>query len=206
MTKWMGAMLVLLLPVAALAALPQTAQQFAAVLGNPGHRQLVLQAAERTPAWPHLACANAVFAQAPEIGVYLPVTFDKNGAPVSGEWREGLTVTGCGAPIMLNVLTVVTAPATLSTGYLLPGGTIADPILQNAAQGFAVRAAGGIPPGCKDPFIADTKFAGYEGPDAARQTGSWKELWTLDLCGKPRQIMLHFGVDATSVTVKATPQ
>jgi hypothetical protein len=205
MRKWFGLVAVLLFPGSAFAA-SASAQLFAAVLQDPGHRQLVLQAAERTPAWTHLGCANASFAQAQEIGVYVPVTFDKNGAPVSGEWREGLIATGCGAPVTLNVLTRITAPATLSTGFLLPGDTIADPILQNAAQNFAAKAAGGLPPGCTDGFIANTRFAGYEGPDAAKQSGSWKEIWTLNLCGQPKQVVMHFGVDAASVNINAVPQ
>jgi hypothetical protein len=205
MKKWLGLPVLLLLPVTAQASHPASAQQFAAVMQDPGHRQAVLQAAEQTPVWTHIACAAARFTPSPEIAVYIPVTFDKQGAPLDGEWREGIAASGCGAPITLNVLTQVTAPATLATGYLLPGGSIADPILQNAAQGFAVKAAGGIPPGCTDAYIANTEFAGYEGPGAATQTGPWKELWTLDLCGPPKQILVHFETDATGTTIDAVP-
>ena len=155
---------ILLFPAAAQAAGAGSAMQFAAVLQNPGHRQTVLDAAKDSPAWTHLSCPGARFAQAPEVGVYLPVVFDKSGVPVSGEWREGLTVSGCGAPMTLNVLTQITAPATLATGFLLPGSTIADPILQNYAQAFALKAAGGLPPGCKDGYVANTEFAAMRAP------------------------------------------
>jgi hypothetical protein len=197
---------ILVLPAMAQAAKPGTAMEFAAVLQNPGHRQTVLDAAKASPAWTHISCPAANFAQAPEVGVYLPVVFDKTGVPVSGEWREGLTVTGCGAPITLNVLTQISAPATLATGYLLPGSTIADPILQNYAQSFALKAAGGLPAGCKDGYVANTEFAGYEGEGAAQQTGPWKEIWTLDLCGPPKRVLIHFIVGASSVAVKAEPE
>ncbi len=196
---------ILLPPAIAQAAQGGSAMEFAAVLQNPGHRQTVLDAARDSPAWTHLSCPAARFAQAPEIGVYLPVVFDKNGVPVSGEWREGLTATGCGAPITLNVLTQITAPATLATGYLLPGSTIADPVLQNYAQAFALKAAGGLPAGCKDGYVANTAFAGYEGADAAQQTGPWKEIWTLDLCGPPERVLMHFIVGASSVAIHAEP-
>jgi hypothetical protein len=195
----------LLLPAMAQAARPGSAMEFAAVLQNPGHRQTVLEAARDSPAWTHMSCPGARFAQAPEVGVYLPVVFDKSGVPVSGEWREGLTVTGCGAPMTLNVLTQISAPATLATGYLLPGSTIADPILQNYAQRFALKAAGGLPAGCKDGYVANTEFAGYEGADAAQQTGPWREIWTLDLCGPPERVMMHFIVGAGSVAIDAEP-
>jgi len=199
-------MALLLLPATASAAGSSSAMQFAAVLQNPGHRQTVLDAARDSPAWTHLSCPSARFAQAPEVGVYLPVVFDKTGVPISGEWREGLTVTGCGAPMTLNVLTQITAPATLATGFLLPGSTIADPILQNYAQAFALKAAGGLPAGCMDGYVANTEFAGYEGADAAQQTGTWKEIWTLDLCGPPARVVMHFIVGASSVAVHAEPE
>ncbi len=202
MKPWLGLAALLLLPGLAQAA-PASAQAFAAVLQNPGHRQLVLAAAQRTPVWLHVGCAAARFTPAPEVAVYLPVVFDKTGAPVSGEWREGVVAAGCGAPVTLNVLTLITAPSTLKTGYLLPGASIADPVLQNAAQAFAVKAAGGIPPGCAQGFIADTAFAGYD--DAARKSGPWKELWTLVLCGAPRRVVVHFEADATGTTIAAAP-
>jgi hypothetical protein len=199
-------MAILLLPAMAQAAGTASAMEFAAVLQNPGHRQTVLDAAKDSPAWTHMSCPGARFAQAPEVGVYLPVVFDKTGVPVSGEWREGLAVTGCGAPMTLNVLTQITAPATLATGFLLPGSTIADPILQNYAQAFALKAAGGLPAGCKDGYVANTEFAGYEGATAAQQTGPWKEIWTLDLCGPPERVVMHFIVGASSVAVHAEPE
>ena len=209
MQKWLGLagvfFLSMLAPGIVAAGQPASAQQFAAVLQNPGHRQLVLQSAKATPAWTHLACAGASFTPAQQIAVYLPIVFDRTGAPVSGEWREAVIASGCGAPVTLNVLTQITAPATLATGYLLPGSTIADPILQNAAQGVAVKAAGGIPAGCGQAYIAKTEFIGFEGPDAARQTGPWQEIWTLDLCGPPRRMALHFAPDATGVTINAAP-
>ncbi len=205
MKKSTGLAILLLVPAMAQAAQQASVQQFAAVLQNPGHRQLVLKAAEATPAWAHIACAAAQFAPSPAIGVYLPVVFDKNGQPLSGEWREGIIASGCGARLTLNVLTEITGPASLVTGYLLPGDSIADPILQNAAQAFAVKAAGGLPSGCKDGFIANTAFAGYERPDAAANAGAWKELWTLDLCGPPRQVVVRFQTDATGTTIDAKP-
>jgi hypothetical protein len=184
-------------------AAPPIAMQFAAVLQDAGHRQTVLDAAKQSPVWLHISCLAANFAQTPEVGVYVPVRFDKTGEPISGEWREGLLASGCGAPIMLNVLTQITAPASLATGFLLPGTTIADPVLQNYAQSFALKAAGGLPSGCKDAFIANTAFTGYDSPDTTGKIGSWKETWTLDLCGPPKQVTMHFIPDATGTSIKA---
>ena len=202
----LGPALVLLFPWMAQADPAATAQQFAAVMQDKGHRQMVLEAAMATPVWTYKGCAAATFAQGQQIAVYTPIVFDRNGEPVSGEWRESEIASGCGAPVTLNVLTKITAPAALETGYLLPGGTIADPILQNAAQGYAVKAAGGTPPGCKTAYIANTEFAGYDGPGAAQKTGPWQEIWTLDLCGPPIQVVVRFDAGATGTTISAAPQ
>jgi hypothetical protein len=77
---------ILLLPAMAQAAGTASAMEFAAVLQNPGHRQTVLDAAKDSPAWTHMSCPGARFAQAPEIGVYLPVVFDKTAcrSPANG--------------------------------------------------------------------------------------------------------------------------
>ena len=206
MIKTLALAMIGLLPAMAGAAQTPIAMQFAAVLQDPGHHQMVMDAARQSPAWTHISCAAASFAPSPEIGVYVPVQFGKDGEPISGAWREGVVASGCGAPITLNVLTRITAPATLATGFLLPGATIADPILQNYAQSFALKAAGGLPAGCKDGYIANTEFAGYEGASAAQQTGPWKEIWTLDLCGPPKRVVMHFIVGASSVAINAVPE
>jgi hypothetical protein len=181
------------------------AMRFAAVIQNPGHRQMVLDSARQSQAWTHISCAGASFTPAPEIGIYVPVQFGKDGEPISGEWREGVVASGCGAPITLNILTRITAPATLATGFLLPGDTIADPILQNYAQSFALKAAGGLPAGCEDGYVANTAFSGYDSSNPNGNGGPWKEIWTLALCGPPKRVLMHFIPDATGTTINAQP-
>jgi len=199
----------LLTPLAAQAQ-QKAADAFAAVMQNAGHKAAVLDSARQSPAWSHMACPNASFSPVPEIGVYVPIQFNPAGQPVAGEWREGVIATGCGTSVTLNVLTKVTAPATLASGPLLPGGTIADPVLQNAAQGSAVAAAGGIPPACKDAYIANTAFGGYEGaadPSLPKdeQSAPWRETWTLSLCTTTKTVTLHFTPTASGVTIHAAP-
>ncbi len=198
--------------VAPLAAQAQqkAADAFAAVMQNAGHKAAVMDSAKQSPAWSHMACPSASFAPVPEIGVYAPIQFNPAGQPVAGEWREGVIANGCGTSVTLNVLTKVTAPATLASGPLLPGGTIADPILQNNAQVNAVAAAGGIPSTCRDAYIANTSFSGYEGPANAslpegEQSAPWRETWTLNICTTTKNIILHFTPTASGVTIRANP-
>ena len=197
--RWL--VLLLLFPEAAFAQ-PQPENDFANIIENIGHHQAVLDAAQQAPAWTHIACTAASFNEAPEIGVYIPVQFNPSGEPIAGEWREGIVATGCGTVITLNVLTKVTATGTLATGPLLPGGTIADPVLQNAAQGPAVQAAGGLPAGCKDAFVANTAFAGYEGNPP---NPPWQEVWTLNFCGASKRVVMHFAPSGQAITVTAKP-
>jgi hypothetical protein len=197
-----------------------TANEFAAVMQDAGHRQEVLSAAQATPGWAQTACQGATYTAAPEVGVYTPIQFDAAGAPVAGEWREGIVVSGCGRQKRLNVLTKVTAPSTLATGPLLPGATIADPVLQNVAQYYAVKAAGGLPAGCAQAFVADTAFGGYDGGAAAAAPGAstpgalapagqiaapWHETWTMNFCGAQKRVTLHFVPGDQGVSINAVP-
>ena len=208
MIKYLISAAILVLPamaVAAQAAKNPTAMQFAAVLQDPGHRQMVEESAKASPAWTaYFLRRRQLRAGAGNRRVCAGAVRHKTGEPIAGEWREGLIASGCGAPITLNVLTQITAPATLATGFLLPGTTIADPVLQNYAQSFALKAAGGLPPGCKDGYVANTEFAGYESPNAGPKIGPWKEIWTLDLCGPPKRVLMHFIPDASGTTIQAT--
>jgi hypothetical protein len=190
--------LVLLVPSMARA---DAQNNFVNVIQNAGHHATVLDAARQTPAWAHAGCAAATFTPAPEIGVYIPVRFNPAGEPVAGEWREGIVATGCGVTMTLNVLTKVTATATLATGPLLPGGTIADPVLQNAAQSYAVAAAGGLPAGCTDAYVANTAFDGYNGQ---AQPAPWKENWTLSLCGVTKTVRLTFTPGGAGIGIAAS--
>jgi len=215
MRNWVVLLVVLMVPWLAKAAPPAaadgqvtTAQLFSAVLQDAGHRREVVQAALATPVWRHIACKAARYTQAPEIGVYAPVKFDATGAPIAGEWREGIVVSGCGPAMRLNVLTKITAPSTLATGALLPGETIADPDLQNAAQFYALKAAGGLPKTCPEAYVANTAFVGFARTGQALTPASenvtpWREIWTLDLCRAVKRVTLDFVPSAQGVSVAA---
>lgn len=215
--KISGSILMVLALLAITLTVPSAAQAeekaadaFAAVIQNAGYKAAVMDAARQSSAWSHMACPTATFAQQPEIGVYVPIHFNPAGQPVAGEWREGIIATGCSTTVTLNVLTKVTAPATLASGPLLPGGTIADPVLQNDAQANAVAAAGGIPPSCKDAYIANTVFCAYEGSanstlPKGEQTAPWREIWTLSLCGTTKNVVMHFTPNPQGVTIYVNP-
>ena len=70
------------------------------------------------------------------------------------------------------------------------------------AKANAVLAAGGLPPGCTDAYVANTSFAGYQGRPPNQ---SWKEVWTLNLCGVSKRVVMHFVPAGQAITVTANP-
>ena len=156
------------------------------------------------------ACAAAVIKPTGQLTVFNPAQFDPRGTLISGVWSERVNVTGCGAPRVLNVLTLLepgSAPQRFAT---LPGDTHADPATQkNAlqyAQAVAIRAS---PPNCRQQIFTNTKFEGYTGlPDTTirdgRQTRAWVEAWSLFACGTTYVIHLTFRPNAQGLQLSAT--
>lgn len=155
-------------------------------------------------------CAAASFKPTGELTVYAPAQFDSSGALASGIWNERVGVTGCGAPVTLNILTVMQAgspPARIPT---MPGETRADPATQKSAlqyaQAIAARAA---PPNCREEMFTNTKFDGYTGlPDTTIRDGrpnrAWREVWSLTSCGVNFAIELTFTPNAQGLQLTAT--
>ncbi len=155
-------------------------------------------------------CAAASFKPTGELTVYTPPQFDPNGALASGIWSERVVVSGCGAPMTLNILTVLqpgSPPARIPT---MPGDTRADPAMQKSAlqyaQAIAARAA---PPNCREEMFTNTQFDGYTGlPNGdvrdGRQNRAWREIWTLSSCGVNYAIQLTFTPNAQGTQLTAT--
>jgi hypothetical protein len=156
------------------------------------------------------SCPEASYQPTGSLIVYEPVRFDPDGTLASGIWTESVTVTGCGAPQRLNVLTLVQPgrpPARIPT---MPGDSHADPATQkNAldyAQAVAARAA---QPNCRRQTFTDAKFDGYTGLPAAdiqagRESRAWREVWSLFACGTTYKIELTFEPNARGIQLSAT--
>ena len=72
---------------------------------------------------------------------------------------------------------------------LLPGGTIADYMLQTDALNIVTTAAvTRIDKECSEASVTDTAVS--QPPDGAGQP--WKERWSVDACGEPQEIDVDF--------------
>ena len=180
----------------------------ASIIASPEHQKAVKEAAQQGSAWANNRDEGATFAIAADVAVYQPLQLDAQRKPTAGAWRERVHAQGCGANRALNVLTFVKSPGRLVSGTLLPGTTRADPLLQRDAFRYAVLAAT-APANCRQPYIADTSFAGVEGAANAslppeRRSPPWKEEWIVSACEQRSVVTLHFVPDATGTNITAS--
>ena len=179
------------------------------VLARPDHRAALLQAAHAADAVRVGACPKASYVTTGEIAVLQPLRLDTHGQPTAGMWKESVRETGCDAPHVLNVLTIVRPDGALDTRPLLPGGTIADPQLQQDSVQYAASAMGDLPPGCDSGGITDTAFTAVDGEPPGRQpppgemVKPWTETWTLQACGKRATVTMHFAPDPSGTAIAA---
>lgn len=169
------------------------------------------------------------------ISVIKKVKFDGSGRrPVEGAWKELWKVDGCDVSGIFNVLVMFAGANKMQVAPLPPGLSLAEPFLQKAASIYAATAAIKLGPAdCKASRIVDTRFMGFVNPDgdaakdpkdAAEQdardapkaegkpsfattpTRSWREEWTVDICGVHIIAPLKFTPEATGISVKAIPE
>jgi hypothetical protein len=158
-------------------------------------------------------CAAAKFTPTGKLVLYAPAEFQANGSLSAGVWSERVDVTGCAAPIQLNILTVLQPGSGPSRIPTMPGDTHADPATQkNAleyAQAVAIRFMGATQPGCKQQVFTNTQFDGFTGlPIAEIQDGrpnrAWRERWFLFACGTTYSITLTFTPNDKGLQLTAT--
>jgi hypothetical protein len=107
--------------------------------------------------------------------------------PSANSWIEGYVV-GC-KPRTKRSFLVILEDDKPQFAELLPGLSIADPLLQrDAVPGAQASAKTERPEGCDKAVVSDTRLA-------EPLTGAgrpWVELWTVDLCGTARRIEMRF--------------
>lgn len=183
---------------------------FKTLLADPTEQQYVIRAAGRSTVFLQNPCAEASFAVEKRFVPYQLASFDASGAMISGSWKQTVDERGCGVTRVLNVMVVAQAAGKLSVVPLLPGSTRADPLLQQDAVKYAVRAlttvSGGREPNCTVGYVEDTQFLGEEGQALPAAKGpAWKELWTLESCTQQMLIPMRFIPDASGTSISAGP-
>ena len=146
-----------------------------------------------------------------DVAFYKMPTFNAAGAPTSGVWKLTTRWTGCGKSKTFNLFYNIVSGGQSSRTALLPGATIADPLLQRDAIGYAklaVEANGPKPAGCNSIRVVDTTFGASGAAAPTVRPGvdprSWTESWTVDACGAMGIVKVSFLPDATGTTISAS--
>jgi hypothetical protein len=159
------------------------------------------------------SCPAVKFNPTDDLTLYQAPSFGADGKLASGVWTERVIATGCGAPLRLNVMTLIQPgqpPARIPT---MPGDSHADPATQkNAldyAQAVAARFTQVTNPTCKHQVFTEADFDGYTGlPIADVPAGSanraWRENWQLSACGTGYTVVLTFVPNARGMQLTAT--
>ena len=169
-----------------------------------------MQAFTRTPAYQELlrrglaALPSAVFATCPglistqsSVNALKPITFNAEGAPTAGAWKQSLSVGGCGDDKTLNFYFSVDAQGRIDTIIGAPGDTRADPVLQEDAMASIKLALARIGATCGAFDIKDTRFDGLEAPAAGQGQAqgddqNFRETWSVIGCGKTYEAPVLF--------------
>jgi hypothetical protein len=137
-------------------------------------------------------CAELKLVSRKSLSVLAPPQFVAGSTiPEGGQWIDHAIVNRCGTNTQRNLLIIARGQKQLQAVALLPGETIASPLLQRDAM-----TSGMVPVtvklGCDHRSIAVIDTA-LSGPVA--QGVPWKEDWTYAGCGKMAVVTITFSPD-----------
>ena len=153
--------------------------------------------------------------------VLVPVELAAQG--VSGRWTERWTVDRCGVAVPYVVKFDRAREGDLDVSMqrevsdaeagTVPGGTIADPVLQRDTLAFLAQKdlwEAGPEARCRTRKIVATEVLtpldGGEVEGSRPVAGRWVERWTLDRCGASVDYVIRFNTTRKGTTFLADPQ
>jgi hypothetical protein len=153
--------------------------------------------------------------------VLVPVELAAQG--VSGRWTERWTVDRCGVAVPYVVKFDRARDGDLDVSMqrevsdaeaaTVPGGTIADPVLQRDTLAFLAQKDlwdAGPEARCRTRKIVATEVLtpldGGEVEGSRPVAGRWVERWTLDRCGASVDYVIRFNTTRKGTTFLADPQ
>jgi len=153
--------------------------------------------------------------------VLVPVELAAQG--VSGRWTERWTVDRCGVAVPYVVKFDRARDGDLDVSMqrevsdaeagTVPGGTIADPVLQRDTLAFLAQKdlwEAGPEARCRTRKIVATEVLtpldGGEVEGSRPVAGRWVERWTLDRCGASVDYVIRFNTTRKGTTFLADPQ
>ncbi len=112
------------------------------------------------------------------ISVFITPAFNRDGAPMNGDWLVRYTASVCGKDT-LRTIHFRADDSGIEMSSLLPGNTQADPRLQVDVTKAFTMAVNKAYPNCRNPYVADTRMLSMpKNGDAP-----WEELWVANVCG-----------------------
>jgi hypothetical protein len=133
------------------------------------------------------------------------ITFDADGNPETGSWRQQFPLEACGEKIVLNFY-FIARDGKISGIVGAPGDTRADLMLQRDTVTYAQMGAMRKIPDCKTLEIKNTRFEGFGTPDVPdpgpnEKLRPWWETWTMIGCGQTAEVPIVYLPDATGTKI-----
>lgn len=185
---------------------PVDGEKFSKYLFSAAHQNLVRDALARIPATVFPRCPGLV-SKGSTSTLLAPITFNDNGVPNSGSWKQRFPVEGCGNDTALNVYFFAT-PEKVNSVVGLAGTTQGSLLLQKDSLTYAHMSVSLKAKDCKTFEVTNTRFEGFgsrpfdkpdPGPNAKFRL--WWETWTLAGCGRTFDVPMTFTPDEKGTTI-----
>jgi hypothetical protein len=182
--------------------------ELARIMQDNANRQAVIEIAREQNKHLPDGCNSVTYTETSRRVVLSSPQVDRSGKLTGGTWLQSVIATGCGTKRQLNILTLAQRDGTLRRIALLPGTTIADPLLQQDAVKYALAATVGLMRDCQTRVIVETRFVEFEGAPLSTVGGQvvrpWREDWRAEGCGKRVVVPVHFNPDPSGTTIRAS--
>lgn len=191
---WMAMALLLALPVVA----DDTVTKLETYLRSPDvaskvYLLLVGDEARITP-----TCTDVEPASASRVSVFGEIAFDAAGKAVGGLWTARYPVKVCNKAVIRSVAFASRADGNLEITPMVPGESLADPLLQlDTKQAFAVSIQKMIGE-CSAIVVRDTQVV--DPPVKLRD--KWREAWIAHACGRDAGQVIEFVPNKEGTAVK----
>lgn len=175
-----------------------------AALREPGLQKEILNFALDDPAVAAARCpAMELSPDLSNIKVNAQFELDEKGGFRDGLFIQGFDAKGCGFAGRVNVLVLVRPQdPKVVMEHLVPGASLADPLLQRDIRGQLFTLVKGLTgaeePDCQTRYIRDTMVTQRDTqPVPGLNRVEWQERWTIHTCTKQVRIGVTFIPDAT---------
>ena len=162
-------------------------------VGSTDHLSRAAAAALAADAQMPPACGRRTVSDRSAVEPQTDARFDNGPAqPTAGAWWERWQVVRCGETRTVN-LHFVADRGGISVDVGVPGGTLAQPLLQQDAVEVLGPFVDATLAACQDLAVVDSEVV--EPPPGGSAPSAWTERWTLLGCGEEGSVTIRFRPD-----------